>query len=223
MKDYASENTVPSKNQLSDSQYVTIVRNNGCKKILFFGNSITKHSPKPDIGWEGDWGMAASSAEKDYVHLVVSGLEKKYGGIDYCMVGAATWETQFWHEELLEKLYSEARAFHADIVIVRVGENVKKQHYAEHDFRDFVEKAIHYLTLSTNARVVVTDPFWFNAAMQDDLRGIAEQNGYLFCPIGDLSNDESNMAIGKFEHHGVSIHPGDLGMQRIAERILKWI
>ena len=108
-------------------------------------------------------------------------------------------------------------------MIVRVGENVKKKDYAEHGFGTFLETAIHYFTPSGHADVVVTDPFWFNAAMREDIRAIAERNGYFFAPIGDLSGDESNMAIGKFEHRGVSIHPGDLGMARIADRILQFL
>ena len=36
-----------------------------------------------------------------------------------------------------------------------------------------------------------------------------------------LSQDNSNMAIGKFWHKGVSAHPNDEGMLKIAERIAK--
>ena len=31
------------------------------------------------------------------------------------------------------------------------------------------------------------------------------------------------MALGKFDHHGVSIHPGDEGMEEIASRIFDGI
>jgi len=38
--------------------------------ILILGNSITYHSENPSNGWYGNWGMAASSQNKDYAHLL---------------------------------------------------------------------------------------------------------------------------------------------------------
>lgn len=40
----------------------------GNPKILFVGNSITKHAPKADINWLNDCGMAASQTDKDYAY-----------------------------------------------------------------------------------------------------------------------------------------------------------
>jgi hypothetical protein len=45
------------------------------ESLLVVGNSLTQHGPKPDKGWSGNWGMAASSADKDFVHLLVKRLE----------------------------------------------------------------------------------------------------------------------------------------------------
>ncbi len=39
-------------------------------RVLFVGNSITLHGPRPQIGWTNNWGMAASARDKDYVHLL---------------------------------------------------------------------------------------------------------------------------------------------------------
>ncbi|MCA9021036.1 MAG: SGNH/GDSL hydrolase family protein, partial [Planctomycetaceae bacterium] len=56
------------------------------KKILFLGNSITLHGPSKKIGWEGNWGMAASSLDKDYVHIVTDSFTKSSGNKPQTMV-----------------------------------------------------------------------------------------------------------------------------------------
>ena len=48
-------------------------------KLLFLGNSITQHGPKPEIGWTGNWGMAASALDKDYVHVLAARVESSNG------------------------------------------------------------------------------------------------------------------------------------------------
>ena len=45
------------------------------KRVLFIGNSITRHEPAPDIGWYGSWGMAAS-VKNDYAHVIISKFEE---------------------------------------------------------------------------------------------------------------------------------------------------
>jgi len=55
-------------------------------KVLFLGNSITKHGPKADIDWTGNWGMAASAETKDFVHLVTAALAAKSGEAPEVMV-----------------------------------------------------------------------------------------------------------------------------------------
>jgi hypothetical protein len=48
-------------------------------RILILGNSITLHGPWEAGGWKHPCGMAAGVPEKDYVHLLVAGLDARTG------------------------------------------------------------------------------------------------------------------------------------------------
>ena len=69
------------------------------------------------------------------------------------------------------------------------------------------------------AKIVLTDLFWAHEPIDEPIRRVAEEGNYPLVHLGDLGEQDENMAKGLFEHSGVAAHPGDLGMYRIAERI----
>ena len=218
----AAANTVKAVGQVDVNKFVTIYKRGGTKKVLFFGNSITRHEPNAQIGWHGDWGMAASSKDKDYVHLVVAELDKKYGKVDYCIAQGAMWEWEYRRtEEVLKEYYSALKSFNADIVVIRIGENITAKKHLEVSCEPYFAKAVDFIAEGAE-KVVITDMFWYSV-YNDCFRNVCEQKGYTFCHLTDLEEDERTMALGLFEHKGVAGHPGDFGMKCIADRILEKI
>ena len=214
-------NTVSAEKQLPDNELVQIYQKGTEKlKVLFVGNSITYHAPKQEIGWEGSWGMAASRPSNDYVHRTVSMLEERYGEVAYAIAQLARWELQF-DEETVEwkKMYESARSFHADIVVIRMGENIPTERLKCADTKKHIENMIASFS-DNNKAIVVTDSFWKRTKLDHLLREICEERKYIFCQISDLEADKNTMALGLFSHEGVSIHPSDYGMEKIANRIV---
>ena len=102
MKDF-QENIVSAFNQNKGN--VFMYENDAAKlKILFVGNSITKHSPKADIGWYNDCGMAASSVEKDYVHLLVKKVMQYDPNVSYGIAQVAQYERTFFENAAKDEI-----------------------------------------------------------------------------------------------------------------------
>jgi len=181
------------------------------------GNSITWHSYRPSIGWYGDWGMAASAQENDFVHRLLSMLEERQGATDLCIAQLADWEREYAKGDAVLSAFSPARDFEADTIVIRLGENMPKD--SAPASKPYFRQMIRYFITPKTKRVVLTDCFWQNSAKDEMIREIAHEDGYLFCSLGDLEKDEANMAIGQYEHRGVSLHPSDAGMEQIAKKI----
>ena len=103
-----------------------VERNDGGEfKVLVYGNSIALHAPKDDIGWTNCWGMAASAAEKDFAHLVVSGLEAKLRKkADFRIRNLAALERNFMTNIATVAEISDDAAWKPDYVVIAIGENV---------------------------------------------------------------------------------------------------
>ncbi|NUQ65247.1 MAG: SGNH/GDSL hydrolase family protein [Pirellulales bacterium] len=195
------------------------------QKVLFLGNSITLHGPAPNIGWVGNWGMAASAADKDFVHIVTRSLAKTPGAAPETMVkNIATFERQYASYDIPQSL-KDAVAFQADLLIVAIGENVPglKSDEEKSQFAASVEKLLQQVRGERRPTIIVRSSFWPNQAKDEALRQACRQVGGTFVDISGLSKDESNYARSErdFQHAGVAAHPGDRGMQAIADAILK--
>ncbi len=189
-------------------------------KLLFIGNSITMHGYRPSIGWYGDnYGMAASSESKDYVHILMDKIKRIHPNAGYCILQVAEWEFQGHYKEGIESIggIDTVRDYKPDIIVIRFVENCPQNAEDNEIFKKIVIELVEYLK-TESSKIIITTSFWHHP-LDDALR---ESGRMLGCPVielGDLGDDESMKAIGLFEHDGVANHPGDLGMQTIAERI----
>lgn len=216
------KNTVKAEGQLARDHFVMIHEKPGSlHRILFIGNSITFHEYKEEIGWLRNWGMAASSPEKDYVHQVVARLEERLGPVSYAIAQVSHWECHFEDgASILETYYKDAAAFGADIVIVRLGENIYPDMHKKNSCIPYYEDLIRFFSGSAR-QVIVTNNFWPRADLDEAFEDVAVRNGYTFCRLNDLAADKATMALGEFDHEGICLHPSDYGMEKIAERIVE--
>lgn len=216
-----NKNTVDAKCQLKPSEFVHFFNFEGKgKRVMFMGNSITLHGVKPDIGWFHEWGMAASAAENDYVHRLMSSVREKDPDAAFCICQISEWERQYKSGKDVYHLYDNARDFNADIMVMRAVENCPGDDFDKRVFKQELKNLLEYLNPTGKAKIILTTGFWHHPG---DV-GIGEMAKEMNLPLvrlGDLGEMEEMMAIGLFEHSGVAIHPGDLGMKEIANRIFE--
>lgn len=194
------------------------------KNILVLGNSITIHPPNPSVGWYGNYGMAASSKEKDYIHLISSKINH-----NVIPVNISAWEGS--HRTFALSNYDEHFRTAPDLVIIRLGENVSDGS----GFDKSLQELINYIkSKAPKSKILMTGVFWTNEPINNVLKSVAETNEIPFIPLSQFDTKENISAIGeyatsedgskyKITNQGVANHPGDIGMKNIADTLIKKI
>lgn len=185
----------------------------GQGRFLVLGNSITRHAPQPSIGWFGDWGMAASVADSDYVHH----LTRMTGGGIITTRGAARAGLQYGTFNLEQ--YSDLGARSFDWVILFIGDSVHADTLDAVLFRQVVLDLIDLVASGSSPEVLVVSRWWANSRVDGLLSELASQEGWRFASIAGLRTLPGRSAEGLFDNPQVAGHPGDLGMADIATRI----
>ena len=213
------KNTVKADNQIEKTLETAFdCEGSDGIRVLFVGNSLLHHGPNSEIGWLNDCGMAASSEENDYVHIVERLVLEKDPRATFCTCQAAKWEMNYLEGETVLPDFVRARDFEADIIIVHLLENCNFRTFNADIFTEEYIRFLTYLDKKGQARFIVTSSFWKHPG--DEVLGeIAKSNAMDYIYLGDLGEDANMRADGLFEHAGVAMHPGDKGMKEIALRI----
>jgi len=212
------KNIVPAQNQVKKT-FCTFgaPTSAGGMRVLYVGNSITRHGPKPSMGWTNDCGMAASSIDKDYVHVNAALVAEHDPKASFAYMNVAgTLERSFmetgWSPE---KHFAEARAFSADRVVFFFGANVPKTYDADpssaaRSFGDAVLALRDYLNVSGKTKFYISEGFYIRPVLDAEKKAAAAKRGDTYVRMDDIRS--------RADAHGRFNHPGDLGMRLIAER-----
>ena len=198
---------------LFSTSYGQQVENSKDLNILVLGNSVLHHIPAEEIGWKGDWGMAATDPEKDFAHVLYKKLKKSrhYKNVNYNTQNIAFWENDFNFDLDVYKFLNN-RKF--DVIVIRLGENVS-------DLENYKSALIKLISRYGNpdVQVLITGTVWDKLEVEAVHKDLATEENITFISFADLRLDRKNFSKKLFENSAVASHPSDKGMRAIADLI----
>ena len=208
----------------SDVQYI----DNGFN-YLAIGNSITKHG-KNDYWWN-EIGMAATEKEKDYFHLVSSHLKSNNDNFYSVAINYSVWETNANDRSQTFNMIDPYLSSKLDLVSIQLSENAGD---LSTFYSDYTELINYVKEKCPSAQIILIDDFW-SKEKSDLKKDIALNNNILFVDLSEIRGVKeyqcgmNTIVYGddgkeyKVEHEGVAAHPGDKGMEYIANAIINVI
>lgn len=182
--------------------------------VVILGNSITYSPANAEVGWNGNWGMAASAPEFDFVHLLTADFKEKNKACIVTAKNIAAFEVNYTVYNLAAEL-KQIKDLKPDLLIIRIGENVQQEGIDSVAFEQKYASLIDYFKADNpDLKVLAAGSFWGNPTVD---RIVSRHSAFL--TLKTLGLDMSNYAWGQYENIGVASHPSDKGMAAIAALI----
>jgi hypothetical protein len=209
-------------------------------RILFVGDSITRHGTsdavKKQLGWDHVSGMAASSPDKDYVHLLANRIQATmpdrkveiyYPG-DVTSREADAGGHKSGTAAAAASMLSGSLTITPHLVVVQLGEH-EDEAKGEAFLRDNYEKLVTSFDGVTPRPKVIATGLWqpgdaatgldyyrggWTGTVESVQRELCEKHGIPFASVREFALDPTCRGWG--ESGGVKWHPNDKGMQGYA-------
>lgn len=213
---------------ISVRPFVPETADDGVLKIFCVGNSLLSHGVAENLGWYGSWGMAATSMEKDYFHVMQSLFSEEFPDVEVQWYKSAASNFERDVTNSTETDYSNAingtfgskmRQVIPDIVTFQIGDNTPSDSVTAESYAHALEQAIDFCReVNPDVKIIISKHFYGSA---NDKKCIgaemaAKSRNVSIVELYTLNKPE-NKAIGQYEHAGVANHPNDNGMQAVAE------
>lgn len=209
--DDMQENIIPSAHQ-NDKEIFNYDNGKNGIRILFVGNSISLHAPKPEVGWTNNCGMAASDINHDYIHVLMNKIHQLDSDANFSICQVADLEREYDVPETLDR-YRSAADFDPDIVIMFFGANVPQDKCDGNPeqvklFADMYRRCRDVMQHG-RAAVFHSQGFYIRPVLDEAKKAVCADCGDTWISLEHINKREDT--------HGMFNHPNDLGMQEIAD------
>jgi hypothetical protein len=193
--------------------------------LVVVGNSLTLHIPLASIGWEGNWGMAASEESKDFSSQLSKLITVRLARpVNLRRVNMSRFERSFWQAESGQKTVDVSQWLQpGGILVTQLGDNVSESDALTYGFAKAYSDLIDgFMSRGPKeVKLVCLGTWWPNKKRESEIKAACERMNGSYVQISDISTVKSNVAGSErvFTSSGVAAHPGDKGMMQIARRI----
>ncbi|HKP94755.1 MAG TPA: hypothetical protein VJ385_03260 [Fibrobacteria bacterium] len=187
------------------------------------GNSITRNPPVPALGWNGDWGMAATALDRDYAHQTARILKEKGLELELNLADRDCPDCDGSIDEQIHNM-DQVRRLKPRYVVVQLSEHSFDIELRSGKMADQYRRLLqglkdagvpHVYCLSAWGEKDLGEPHAVGIRL-----ALKEFPGYTLVDITKAAADTLNYGDpALFADAGVRWHPGDKGMLAIAESL----